>query len=166
MKRHIDQEQLTKWKNETFTRGQLVASFTVFSIYPFSMSVVLGLVILGFALVAACVEWRPVSRYFRFKKELALLKQDPCISFAEMGRRLNIDPQKVRADIIVAIERGVLRRVRMDETADRLRYRRPASVAAETQISVTCPHCGAACTVSSVSGGQCEYCDSHLPGAQ
>lgn len=104
----------------------------------------------------------------RFEKEIAVLQQHPEYTFTQIGAALQLKPQTVRADFSMAIRQKALVGVALVAGQDVLVcvVPPPTPIVKSKQesnlVSVICPHCGANCTISSVSGGQCEYCGSFL----
>lgn len=168
IRKHIDEKTLSAWQSELFIFiGLFLLTFSLFlgltKGKPTSLIVVaVGILALGF-LIARCV-----VPYHRFKKAVATLQQQPDCTFTQLAAAMKLEPKAVRAIMATAMRRGVLVNVRIDEAGDRLvstaRTTRRARV--ESLLTVTCPNCGAACEISSVYGGQCEYCDTHLPGKE
>ncbi|MBO5798107.1 MAG: hypothetical protein J6R77_07180 [Clostridia bacterium] len=89
-----------------------------------------------------------------------------------MAHALGIKPDRVRADIRLSIQQKVFVYVKEDTARDCLEYLdiptppAPPAPPAGQLVTVSCPHCGAQVTISTTRGGQCEYCDSWLPGTE
>lgn len=103
-------------------------------------------------------------QYERLKKEFAFLRQYPIATFTQIGQALGLTPQKVRNDLNLAVAAKILVDVRLDTVREVLVYPTPPTppVPREEIVAVVCPNCGANATVSTLRGGQCEYCDSRL----
>lgn len=168
IQKHIDAKKLAMWQNELFLLGGMLGLMTMFG-FSVTKGSPASLVVL--LLAAVCLGFyldRTVAPYRRFKKVLAVLEEHPKYTFTQIAIALQLKPKAVRSMLRAGIQRGVLVQVKIDKEDDRLkstaRPRRPVRV--ESFLTVSCPNCGAACEISSVYGGQCEYCDTHLPGKE
>ena len=115
-----------------------------------------------------------IADHKRLKKETAYLRQYPTTTFTQMAGALGMKHTRVCNDMEYARKQKVLQFVEVDLAGDCLRYL-PVTAEAppvapppppEERATVSCPNCGAPVTISTKLGGQCEYCDSWLPGTE